>query len=202
MRELFAHALGGDATAISGVAALLSIVAIIPAAILFIINQIYQNAQLREEKHRYVTEQYQMFLTLCLEYPEFRLEYGASVPASELSDDQRYRRDALFDLLTSVFERAYLTYSRRISSHHRTQWDGWDDYVDLYVEREDYRDWWLRINFGGDPTFPGQSGRSLKGRTMSQYDVRFERYILKKLRRYQWSEPEEGLVRQRSRLRA
>lgn len=204
MSELFAAAFfRGDAEALAGVAALVSIFAILPAALLFIINQLYQNSQLREEKHRHVIERYQAFLEMCLAHPELRLEYGDSVPNNKLSEKQLYQRDVLFDLLTSIFERAYLTYARRISSNRRAQWGGWDDYIEIYLDRPDYREWWLRVMFEGDPAFLEQDEESALAINTSQYDVRFERYMFGKLRAYDWKSPtREQLHRRRKRVLA
>jgi hypothetical protein len=134
-----------------------------------------------------VTEQYHSFLEKCLTFPQLRLGPYPPVPDEHLSQDERYQRDTLFDLLTSIFESAYLAYANRISSHRRRQWGAWDDYMDIFVGRADYRDWWWRIVFGGDPDFLKQSDRRLSELNTSQLDLRFERYMIAKLRQFAWT---------------
>jgi hypothetical protein len=186
--EMVAKALSGDAQSLEGAAALVSIVAIIPAALIFTINQLHQNGLLRDENHKYVTERWHVFLDKCITLPELRLEYGDPVPAEELGPDKVYQRDVLFDLLTSIFERAYVTYAKQWSSHRRRQWRGWDKYVDLYISRSDYQEWWLRVPFRDDRGFLRLSDDELSTLNASQYDLHFERYMFSKLREKDWSQ--------------
>ena len=51
MLETVAKALSGDVQALQGAAALVSMVAIIPAALIFFINQLHENGLLRDESH-------------------------------------------------------------------------------------------------------------------------------------------------------
>ena len=184
---LIARALQGDVDALQGVAAFVAILAIIPSAILFVINQLHQNGKLRSERHRYATDQYHMFLDRCLQHPQLRLGPYDPVPVNELTADQLYQRDTLFDLLSSIFEGAYLAYANRLRSYRKRQWGGWEAYIEMYVARADYREWWQRVVFDGDRKYlfdPAESDANV-----SQYDRRFERYILGRLREFPWQDP-------------
>jgi len=172
--HILTQAWGGHSDAIQSLASLISVLAIIPSAIIFIINQIYQNALLRENKHKYVTERYEEFLNLCLLYPELRLGYGMPVAVGRLTKARLYQRDILFELLTSIFESAYLTYSNRINSSRSQQWGGWEDYIAHFTMRSDYQEWWIRVVQDGD--------FELTKEGTSQYDLRFERYMFSKFR--------------------
>lgn len=187
MRELLISALGGDVESLQGLAALVSIIAILPAAFLFIINQWRQNSLLRNERHRYVTDQYHAFLDRCVALPQLRLGPYESVADTRLTEAERYQRDTLFDLLTSIFESAYLAYANRTSSHRRRQWGGWDRYIDMYVHRSDYRDWWWRVIFSGDREYLNQDDAEIAELNPSQLDLQFELYMVYKLRPFDWA---------------
>jgi hypothetical protein len=193
MINLLTSALGGDGESLQSSAALVSIFAIIPSAILFIINQWHQNGQLRSEKHRYITERYHMFLDRCLENSDLRLQDAQPIPKHELNKEQIYRRDILFDLLTSIFELAYLTYAHRISSHRSRQWGGWEAYIIFYMELPDYREFWIRVLLDDDRS--GIDGRaSLKTRaSVTQYDLKFEKYMFGRLRLAEKAEVPRGV---------
>lgn len=187
MMDLFAHALRGDAEALQGVASIVAILAIIPSAILFVINQLHQNSQLRAERHRYATDQYHMFLDHCLRHPGLRLGPYDPVPTSELTTEELYQRDTLFDLLSSIFERAYLAYANRLRSYRKRQWGGWEAYIEMYLGRADYREWWQRIALNNERKYLFDPAE--RDANVSQYDLRFERYMFARLRKYDWQEP-------------
>lgn len=183
MEQLFVHAASGDADALGGVAALVSTIAIIPAALLFIINQWHQIALLRDEKLKLMTDQYQMFLDKCLAFPRLRLEECLDGPAlaETLSSDEKYQRDVLFELLVSIFEQAFLIYADRISTDRSRQWNGWERYIRSYARRSDFRDWWVRSRFEGDPEAVPTHASALRHLEAGQYDERFEEYMFVEL---------------------
>ena len=187
--DLFGAALRGDAASIEGVAALVTILAIVPSAILFIVNQLHENNLLRDSRHRYITDKYHYFLEKVIDYPKFRLGSDEPPPPHRLTGDELYQRDILFDLMTSIFEGAFLAYANRIRSYRQRQWKGWDAYLDEFVSRADYREWWLRVIFHGDASFLSQRDDVLNDLNISQYDRRFEAYMLRKLRGYDWEPP-------------
>ncbi len=159
--------------ALQALAAVTSIIVLIPSAIIFILNQQAQRALAREENHKYIIEQYRNFLQLCLPFSNLSLESGT--PRSDLSRDEHLQRDILFDILTSIFERAFITYSDSRRSDRKLQWQGWDNYIGQYANRPDYLEWWRRHMFHDRPAGFFQPG-------MSQYDQRFESYMFEKLR--------------------
>lgn len=181
MHQLFSNAAAGDAGALGGVAALVSTIAIIPAALLFIVNQWHQIALLRDEKLKLMTEQYQMFLEKCLDHPALRVEDTGAGRAGDLSPDELYQRDILFELLVSIFEQSYLTYSDRISTERSRQWSGWDKYIAGYAERPEFRDWWVRSRYGGDEAAVPPDVEALRTLDAGHYDNRFEEYMFEQL---------------------
>jgi hypothetical protein len=148
--ELFTAAAKGNPDALGAAAALVSIIAIIPAAIIFVINQVLHNAQLRQEKYRYLNDKYMSYLSLTLNYPEFDLEHGFGLEASDLDEETRCRLYVLFEIYTLLIEAAFRIYRNTFTSHKRTQWQGWVQYVDRYMQRADYRQFLSSIEFRSD----------------------------------------------------
>jgi hypothetical protein len=167
------HFFQSNNEALQGLVALTSVILLVPSAILFIVNQEAQRHLAREENHKYLIEQYRNFLQLCLSYAKLSLEGG--VPRMDVSEEERLQRDILFDILTSIFERAFLTYRDSWRSHRKRQWKGWDDYIGLYAARPDYLEWWRRSVFKDNAARYFVLGAS-------QYDERFERFMFDKIR--------------------
>lgn len=162
---------------LQAISTLLGIVALLLSVPLFALNQLAELRLRRESGHRYVMELYQGFLDRCLQYPSLGLESAKARPVNVLTEQELLQRDILFDILTSIFERAHLTYADELRSHHKEQWPGWELYIDSYCQRPDYLEWWQRVMFEG-----GRVDASAKN--ITQYDIRFETFILKHIRRH------------------
>jgi hypothetical protein len=185
MLKLLLDALSGEPDALEGVKALVEIMALVPSAVIFVVGGWLHIQEQREAAHRYLQDEYKDFLGLLLAHPELGVAWryegryeGRHEPGARrrLTVAQRVRRDVLFDLLTALFETAFLTYERAIAADRRRQWRGWADYMDHYFAREDYRDWWRRAV--GDPA-AARAG----GFTASQFDPRFERHAVARMLR-------------------
>lgn len=172
--DLLSNALSGDSNALQGLAALVSIVAIVPTAIVFIIGQLFRISLMRQENHKYLHSLYNEFLMLELQHPELGIAYSDTAPKRRLSVNQRAQRDTAFDFLTALFEVAFLTYRARFRTHRRSQWRGWEQYIAHYVSRDDYLEWWTQVVLEGDPDL---SADEAQARNLSQYDARFEAYM-------------------------
>ncbi|BCX46233.1 conserved hypothetical protein [Haloferula helveola] len=175
-----------------GLAALASIVAIIPSVIIFLRRQKEQLENQREQlqlaritNHRYVIERYREFLRICLQYPEISLETGE--PKACLDSQARMRRDIAFDILTSIFESAFLTYVIDNSRSDAGQWEGWDRYIEDYCRRPDYVEWVRRYLFQDRrENFFAPGG--------TQYDPRFEERLYERLRPHLLRMQENGTL--------
>lgn len=172
--NLFSNAVSGDPNALQGLAALISILAIIPSALVFIVSQILRISLMKQENHKYLHGLYNEFLMLELQYPELGIGYRDTPLKGRLSASQRAQRDTAFDFLTALFETAFLTYRARLRTSRTSQWRGWEQYIAHYAAREDYLEWWVRVIFGGDASLPMDQAVAAN---LSQYDARFEAYM-------------------------
>lgn len=94
------------------------------------------------------TDEEEIFLRLSDEYADFMrlvidnadLHLLSPAAKGELSADQQERRHALFAILVSLFERAYvLVYEDDMSRQQQRLWQSWEDYMSEWCQREDFR---------------------------------------------------------------
>ncbi len=125
----------------------------LPFAILvFIAEQRKERESEEEESFQLLSNAYTDFLRLVLENPDLRLHADAATP--NLSDEQRERMLVLFDILISLFERAYiLLYEDPMPHHRERQWHSWDDYMRDWCRRADFREALPQLLRGEDPEF-------------------------------------------------
>jgi hypothetical protein len=118
-----------------------------------------------------VSRSYIDFQALCLQYPETETSWYRSPESGSAPLDSAgaLRRNILFDIFTSTLERAYLTYLTAPARIRSSQWPGWDAFAKTYAGRSDYREWWR------ENVFDFESEKWREG--VSQYDLRFERYM-------------------------
>jgi hypothetical protein len=110
-----------------------------PLAILvFLYEQKKERDSDEEEVYQLLSDNYQDFLKVALDNPDVRLFSAEQTP--ELSKEQRERKLIIFNMLTSLFERAYLLlYEPDMSSKQLRRWSSWEDYMREWCRREDFR---------------------------------------------------------------
>ena len=125
----------------------------LPLAIaIFIFEQRKERDNEDEEAYQVLSDAYRDFLKLVLANPDLRLRSTISV--SDLSDEQRERKLVIFEMLTSLFERAYLlAYEEEMTDRQARRWRSWDDYMREWCRREDFRGLLPKLVQGEDPDF-------------------------------------------------
>ena len=89
---------------------------------------------------------------MVLANPDLRLRSQSATP--NLSDEQRERMWVIFDMLISLFERAYLlAYQEDMDAKQRRRWHSWEDYMREWSRREDFRERLPHLLRGEDPDF-------------------------------------------------
>lgn len=117
---------------------------------------IYERRQERENEEeatwQLLSDAYIDFLEVVLAHPDLRLRSQASTP--DLTDEQRERMQVIFDMLISLFERAYLlTFETHMSETQRRRWHSWEDYMREWCQRDDFRHHLPELLRGEDPDF-------------------------------------------------
>jgi hypothetical protein len=93
----------------------------------------------QEEIYQRLADEYASFLKLVLGNADLRLlrRAGGTDP---LTEEQEERRFALFNILVSLFERAYmLVYEERMDRQTRRLWLSWEDYMREWCRRAEFR---------------------------------------------------------------
>ncbi|MDY0012297.1 MAG: hypothetical protein RBS40_05320 [Rhodocyclaceae bacterium] len=125
----------------------------LPMAILiFIFEQRKERDNEEEEAYQILSDAYRDFLKLVLANPDLKLR--STTAAADLSDEQRERQQVIFEMLISLFERAYLlAFEPDMSPRQARRWQSWDDYMREWCQRADFRALLPRLVQGEDPDF-------------------------------------------------
>jgi hypothetical protein len=126
----------------------------LPLAIfVFIYEQRKERDNEEEEIFQRLSDEYREFLKLVLDNADLQLlrREGASLT---FTPEQKERRYAIFGILISLFERAYLlVYEDDMDKQARRLWQSWEDYMREWVRRADFRDALPELLEGEDEDF-------------------------------------------------
>lgn len=125
----------------------------LPFAIgIFFFEQRKERENEEEEVYQLLSDNYQDFLKVALQNPDLQLFSRES--ATALSPEQRERKFIVFNMLVSLFERAYLLlYEDAMSAKQSRRWRSWEDYMREWCARKDFREALAELLRGEDPDF-------------------------------------------------
>jgi len=131
----------------------------LPLAIaLFFYEQRKERGNEEEEVYELLSRRYHDFLTLALENPDLHLISKAKT--RDLTPEQQERMQAIFGMLISLFERAYLLlYDDNLSGKEARRWRSWEDFMQEWCERDDFREAIPDLLRGEDPEFAAYISR-------------------------------------------
>ncbi len=126
----------------------------LPLAILvFMFEQRRQRQNEEEEIYQRLSDEYTAFLKLVLANPDLQLLRKQAAQES-LTDEQNERKFAIFSILVSLFERAYLlVYESKMDKQTKRLWQSWEDYMREWCRRKDFRDSLPELLGGEDEDF-------------------------------------------------
>lgn len=106
-----------------------------------------------EELYQRLSDEYAEFLKLILDNSDLQLMRRDKLLIN-LNDEQRERKRVVFELLVSLFERAFiLVYEDEMSKQSRRLWQSWEDYMREWCKREDFRSMLPQLLEGEDEDF-------------------------------------------------
>ncbi len=125
----------------------------LPAAIVaFLYEQKKERDNEEEEVYQLLSDNYQDFLKIALDNSDLSLFSAEETP--QLTKEQRERMLIIFNMLMSLFERAYLLmYETKMTAQQRRRWLSWEDYMREWCRRADFRAMLPELLEGEDPEF-------------------------------------------------
>ena len=109
------------------------------AIIVYILERRKERQADEEELYQRLSDEYMTFLKLVLDNADLQLLHKGETPRA-LTEEQLERRFALFGILVSIFEQAYiLVYEPRMPRQTRRLWSSWEDYMREWCRNADFR---------------------------------------------------------------
>ncbi len=123
------------------------------ALVVFILEQRKNRFNEQEEIFQRLSDEYREFLKLVLDNADLQL-LRRDATRRELTPEQIERRFAIFGILVSLFERAYLlVYEVKMDKQTRRLWQSWEDYIREWVRRPDFSEALPELLMGEDVDF-------------------------------------------------
>jgi len=122
------------------------------AILLFLYEQRKERANEEDEVYQLLSNAYNDFLKVVIDNADLHLRSNAPTP--DLTPEQRERMLAIFDMLISLLERAYLTaWSPAMNPEQARRWNSWEDFMRTWVRRDDFYNRMPELLRGEDPQF-------------------------------------------------
>ena len=111
-----------------------------PIAILVFIYEHRRRLNNEEnELHRNLSEEYDNFLRLVLDNADLLLLRASGSPRT-FSEEQLERREIIYRMLVSLFEKAYIIlYSENMKEEAKRRWMSWEDDMREWCRKEDFQ---------------------------------------------------------------
>ena len=118
----------------------------------FYLQQRMERENEEEEAYQLLADAYTEFLKVVLNNSDLHLRTSSALPNP--TPEQEERMLVIFDMLMSLFERAFLVaYQDDMSPADQRRWNSWDDYMREWCRREDFTNALPALLSGEDPEF-------------------------------------------------
>jgi hypothetical protein len=118
----------------------------------FLFEQRRERENEEEEAYQLLSNAYNDFLKVVLANADLQLRSNTALPNP--SAEQNERMLVIFDMLISLFERAYLVaYKAQMTPTEQRRWNSWDDYMREWTRRDDFFNALPLLLRGEDPEF-------------------------------------------------
>ena len=129
-----------------------TVVALPFAVWVFLAEQRKERENEEEEAYQHLSDAYNEFLKIVLAHSDLQLRTTSALPNP--TPEQNERMLVIFDMLMSLFERAYLVaHKERMSGAEQRRWNSWDDYMREWCRRADFASRLPDMLRGEDPAF-------------------------------------------------
>ncbi len=118
----------------------------------FLLEQRRERENEEEDGYQLLSDAYNDFLKIVLANADLQLRSTSALP--DPTPEQNERRLLIFDILISLFERAYLVaYTDSMTPTQQRRWNSWDDYMREWCRRDDFLNALPLLLRGEDPSF-------------------------------------------------
>ncbi|MDP2819007.1 MAG: hypothetical protein Q8O29_12195 [Polaromonas sp.] len=122
------------------------------AIIFFALEQRKERDNEDEEAYQLLSDAYNDFLKVVLANPDLHLRTNEAL--SHPTTEQNERTMIIYEMLISLFERAYIVaWRERMSEVEARRWNSWDDYIRDWCRRENFFNALPLLLRGEDPQF-------------------------------------------------
>lgn len=127
----------------------------------FVMQQRKERENEEEEAYQHLSDAYNDFLKVVLANADLQLRTSSALP--EPTAEQRERMLVIFDMLMSLFERAFLVaHKPDMNAEELRRWNSWDDYMREWCRRDDFAMALPQLLRGEDPEFQRYLARVLR----------------------------------------
>jgi hypothetical protein len=125
----------------------------LPLAIAFFVwEQRKERDSEEEEAYQLLSDAYNDFLKVVLAHPDLHLRTNEPLPAPTAEQNERIL--VIYDMLISLFERAYIVaWAPDMNEVAARRWNSWDDYMREWCRRESFHNALPLLLRGEDPQF-------------------------------------------------
>jgi hypothetical protein len=133
------------------------------AIVAFLFEQRKERENEEEEVYQLLSDAYTDFLKLVMANSDLKLtlymndtetEDREDLMIENFTEEQQERMHVLFEILISIFERAFLlAYEPKMNAKQLRRWHSWEDYMRDWCSRADFRRVLPRLLVGEDPDF-------------------------------------------------
>jgi hypothetical protein len=103
----------------------------------FYLQQRKERENEEEEAYQHLSDAYNDFLKVVLAHSDLQLRTHAALP--DPTAEQKERMLVIFDMLISLFERAFLVaHKPQMDAAEQRRWNSWDDYMREWCRRDDF----------------------------------------------------------------
>ena len=122
------------------------------AVLVYLRDQRKERDNDEEEQYQHLSDAYNDFLKVVLANADLRLRSASALP--DPTPEQSERMLVVFDMLISLFERAYLVaYKPDMALEEQRRWNSWDDFMREWIRRDDFHNALPQLLRGEDPQF-------------------------------------------------
>ena len=119
----------------------------------------YLQAKRKEEQQKEdgtyhaLDEKYLEYQKLCLRHPELDVFDYPSPRTGPVTEEIKKKELIMFTILVSIFERAFIMYRGQSERVRERQWKGWEQYIEQFCQRPNFREAWKVIGEMFDADF-------------------------------------------------